>query len=142
MYKKIITVCCCSESHPSECFIFQLDSSVKLIIELRERERERERKRERGGESLCSCARPRDCCVAGSCGPSLFPARVHPPPLPPIRRRVPGAARCVRQGAAVSRSEAAPLPLHHREENTTRWRFRIAALLSRRGSARTANFQY
>ena len=83
MYKKIITVCCCSESHPSECFIFQLDSSVKLIIELRERERERERKRERGGESLCSCARPRDCCVAGSCGPSLFPARVHPHPYPP-----------------------------------------------------------
>lgn len=71
---------------------------------------------------------------AGSCGPSL-------PMLAPLRRAS-AEARCVRQGAAVSRSEAAPLPLHHREENTTRWRFRIAALLSRRGSARTANFQY
>lgn len=64
-------------------------------------------------------------------------------PLPArSRRRVSAAARRVRQGAAVSRSEAAPLPLHRREENTTRWRFRIAALLWRRGSARPANFQY
>ena len=45
------------------------------------------------------------------------------------RRRASAAAQRVRQGAAVSRSEAAPLPLHHGEENTTRWRFRIAALL-------------
>lgn len=75
--------------------------------------------------------------LAGCCGPSLFPCST-----PEARVRRGGRPRCVRQGAAVSRSEAAPLPLHHREENTTRWRFRIAALLSRRGSARTANFQY
>lgn len=77
--------------------------------------------------------------LAGSA--QLLKLQLSLPRLAP-RRRVSAAARCVRQGAAVSRSEPAPLPLHHREENTTRWRFRIAALISRRGSARTANFQY
>ena len=81
MYKKIITVCCCSESHPSECFIFQLDSSVKLIIELRERERERER--ERGGSLSALVRVPATVVLRGLAVPPFFPRACTPHPYPP-----------------------------------------------------------